>query len=306
MKNIIVAVLFVVLVGFGVYFAVQYQRPSEDANFETAPIVTIQDKKESDTPVIEQEQENDRETIIGESVNGSEIVAFHYGTGDTEILFVGGIHGGYAWNTVLVAHEAMDYLEKNPEVIPDNMRVTVIPVLNPDGLYKVVGAHTGKFTKEDVSPLRDVQVSGRFNAHVVDLNRNFDCDWQSTGMWQKTPVDGGSATFSEPESMAIKKYVETNKPKAVVAWFSSAGGVFSSSCNNGILSETSIINDLYAEASGYPSYDSFDFYATTGDMANWLSKINIPAISVLLTTHEDTEWSKNKAGIEALLNYYKK
>jgi len=61
---------------------------------------------------------------------------------------------------------------------------------------------------------------------------------------------------------------------------------------------------LYADASGYPAYQSFDFYAITGDMVNWLAKEGVPAISVLLTTHDDTEWTKNQAGIEALLEHY--
>jgi len=36
------------------------------------------------------------------------------------------------------------------------------------------------------------------------------------------------------------------------------------------------------------------------------SQRNIPAISVLLATHNKTEWKENKAGIEALLNHYSK
>lgn len=36
-------------------------------------------------------------------------------------------------------------------------------------------------------------------------------------------------------------------------------------------------------------------------MTNWLAKVGIPTISVLLTNHTDTEWSKNIAGVKALL-----
>jgi hypothetical protein len=39
-------------------------------------------------------------------------------------------------------------------------------------------------------------------------------------------------------------------------------------------------------------------------MVNWLAKNNIPAISVLLSTHTDVEWDKNLSGIKALLQYY--
>jgi hypothetical protein len=41
-------------------------------------------------------------------------------------------------------------------------------------------------------------------------------------------------------------------------------------------------------------------------MLNWLAKINIPATSVLLTNHTDTEWVKNQAGVLALLKLYSK
>ncbi len=247
------------------------------------------------------------EVVIGKSVEGRNIIAYNYnysGDKDAQVLFVGGIHGGYEWNTVLVAYQLMDYLKANPAVIPSNVKVTVIPALNPDGLNKVVGKE-GRFTAADL-PRAEARVAGRFNANEVDLNRNFDCDWQATGKWQNKTVSGGHVPFSEPESRAFRDYVETHNLSAVVAWYSAAGGVFASNCHNGILPETSNLTTLYARASGYSAYESFDFYAVTGDMVNWLAKEGIPAISVLLTNHEDTEWTKNRAGIEALLKYYAK
>ena len=181
----------------------------------------------------------------------------------------------------------------------------IIPVLNPDGLAVVTGT-TDVFTPKDVSLSINTVTSGRFNANKVDLNRNFDCDWQKEGVWQTKKVSGGSSAFSEPESQAIKKYIENKKPTAVVVWYSAAGGVFASNCHEGVSAETSAITKLFAKASAYPEYESFDFYATTGDMVNWLAKKTIPAISVILTNHTDTEWTKNKAGVEALFKHYAK
>jgi hypothetical protein len=149
-------------------------------------------------------------------------------------------------------------------------------------------------------------VAGRFNGNTVDLNRNFDCDWQANAKWQNKTVSGGASAFSEPESQAIKTYIEANVLKAVVVYYSAAGGVFSSSCHNGILAETRTLTNVYAKAAGYPAKEEFNFYEITGDMVNWLAKKNIPAISVLLTNHEDVEWSKNQAGIEAVLKYFAK
>jgi hypothetical protein len=301
MKNTIIGVIVLILVGFGLYFFV-YKMPNK-GTVSNSPVglnktEPIDNKSADDNTLSDKTQ-----TVIGKSVGGRDIVAYHYGNGDTNILFVGGIHGGYEWNTALVAFEAMDYFKANPSVIPQNIKVTVIPVLNPDGLNKVVGTD-GRFTSTDVPKSEDQVVSGRFNANTVDLNRNFDCDWQAQAKWQNKTVSGGSAAFSEPESQAIKNYVETNKPAAVVVWYSAAGGVFSSNCHNGVLAETKTMTNIFSKASGYPAYESFNFYEITGDMVNWLAKMKIPAISILLTNHTDTEWSKNQAGIDAVLKSF--
>jgi len=307
MKKAIIIISIVVVVGLGAYFLIRFLPDiadvSEVQNTETNAIQPQGDGQTGETPDTAEPEPDKEKSVIGKSVEGRDIIAYHYGDGDTEILFVGGIHGGYEWNTTLVVYKAMDYFKAYPSAIPANLKLTFIPVLNPDGLYKVVGM-TGQFTPANVTSSQSVQISGRFNANNVDLNRNFDCDWQSSAKWQDTAVSGGSTVFSEPESLAIKNYIETQKPKAVVVWYSAAGGVFASSCHNGVSPETNAITQKFADASGYPAYESFDFYAITGDMVNWFAKSNIPAISVLLTNHTDIEWSKNKAGIEAILEYY--
>ena len=304
-------IVLVLIIGFGVYFLTrgspQNSDLSTDQNAETdinqpssnnAPINPI-----GEPPITEQ---NKLESVIGKSIENRDITAYYYGTGDNEILFIGGIHGGYSWNTTLVAYELMSYLKTNPDIIPNKVKVTVIPVLNPDGLAKVMETSTINFKPSDVVASKAIQISGRFNANNVDLNRNFDCDWQTEGKWQSKTVSGGNAVFSEPESQALKNYIETQTPRAVVVWYSAAGGVFASNCHDGILPETNTLTNIYAKASGYSAHDKFDFYETTGDLANWLAKKNIPAISVLLSTHQDIEWNKNQAGIKAILDYYAK
>ena len=301
MNKLIIAIVVIVVAGTSIYFVVK--------DFPTRINVTENRNVGTTTPStdnqINEVEKNPGESVIGQSVESRDITAYHFGTGETKLLLVGGIHGGYSWNTVLVAYELMDYLKTNPSVIPANIKVTVIPVLNPDGLERVVGT-ASRFTPRDVPVSSAATIIGRFNANNVDLNRNFDCDWQTTGTWQNRTVSGGSKAFSEPESQAIKNYVEVNRPAAVVTWYSAAGGVYASNCHNGISPETRAITKEYADASGYKAYDDFDFYEITGDMVNWLAKNNIPAISVLLTNHTDTEWTKNQKGIKALLEYYTK
>lgn len=328
MKKIIIPIVVVIIIAA----AALYFFTKDSSDKAKTPTNVPPDTTQNTPPVVVKDK---TKTVIGKSVEGRDIVAYHYGNIDADasagnviatsstgtsgvgssadvvdLLFVGGIHGGYEWNTSLVSYELMSYLEKTPGIIPQNVRVTVIPVLNPDGLNKVLAtpftpSATG-FKAADVSSSQEKQITGRFNANEVDLNRNFDCDWQTEGKWQNKTVSGGDEAFSEPESLAMKNYVEANEPDAVVVWYSSAGGVFASSCHNGVSTETRNLTNTFSKSSGYRAYESFNFYEITGDMVNWLAKKEIPAISVLLTNHTDTEWTKNRAGVEALLKYYAK
>ena len=298
MKKIIIAIIVIAIVVFGIYYFINSSKSVSLTNSQN--VATTTSNVATTTPV------NKDETVIGKSVEGRDIVAYHYGVGEKQLLLVAGVHGGYAWNTTLLAYKVMDYLKANPSTIPANIKVTIIPVLNPDGLYKVVGTTTKNFTKADVSASSAVTVAGRFNGNEVDLNRNFDCDWKTSGVWQSKTVSGGSSAFSEPESLALKNYIVANKPVAVVAYYSAAGGVYSSACGSPISAETKALTSAYAKASAYPASAEFNSYETSGDLTNWLAKINIPAISVLLTNHTDTDWSNNNAGILALIKYLSK
>ncbi len=259
--------------------------------------------KESPTVTIEPEITYPLKTIIGQSVEGRNLEAYTFGKGGTLVTFVGGIHGGYEWNSIMLAYQMIDYLTENLEIIPDNITVTIIPNVNPDGLYKVTGKD-GRFLLSDLKV--DLPIgTGRFNANNVDLNRNFDCKWQATSTWRGNIVGAGSAAFSEPEAKAIQNFVLTNKPKAMIFWHSQSNAVYASACENGILPVTRDIMNTYSKASAYPAIDTFDSYVITGAVEDWLASINIPAITVELKTHKTIEWEQNLAGFKAILDYFR-
>ncbi|OHB14723.1 MAG: hypothetical protein A2431_01330 [Candidatus Zambryskibacteria bacterium RIFOXYC1_FULL_39_10] len=248
--------------------------------------------------------------VIGMSAEGREILSYSYlpngeanGNGGKKIVFVGGIHGGYEWNSVLLSYQMIDYFDKYPDSIPDDLTVIIIPNANPDGVFAVTHK-VGRFAIADVSTSTKILATGRFNANDVDLNRNFDCRWQATSTWQSKIVSAGTKAFSEPESLAIKNFVLKNNPSAVIFWHSKSNAVYASECEEGILPETLNIMDAYSNASGYPAIKSFDAYVITGDAEGWLASINIPAITVELKTHDTVEWSQNLAGIKAIFEYY--
>ena len=259
--------------------------------------------QESPEPQAEETLIYTKHNIIGTSVEGRDIESYTYGNGENHLLFVGGIHGGYEWNSVLLAYEAIDYLKENITTIPKNITVTIIPSANPDGLYKVINKE-GRFTIEDVPQDEGPKGTGRFNAHNVDLNRNFDCKWQAESTWRGYIVNAGTKAFSEPESIAIRDFVQKEKPKAVIFWHSQSNAVYASECHNGILPETLTLMNTYSHASGYKAVSSFDSYEITGDAEGWLASIGIPAITVELSTHETVEWQQNLRGIQSIITHH--
>ena len=290
-RYVITAIIVLVVLGVGAFAFISLRKQAPDV--PPAP----------SAPVEQTSDPGPKHKVIGQSLEGREILSYSYGTGGKHLLFVGGIHGGYEWNSVLLAYQFMDYLEKDTGVIPGNLTVTVIPSANPDGVYKVIGKE-GRFTLADAPTSKEVAVPGRFNARGVDLNRNFDCKWQPKSTWQAKTVSAGSEPFSEPEAKAIRDFVLENKPAAAIFWHSQSNAVYASECEAGILPGTLNIMNAYARASGYPAVKSFDSYEITGDAEGWLASIGIPAITVELQTHATVEWERNLAGVKALFGYY--
>jgi predicted deacylase len=283
-KTVVAVLVFAIAGMFWVLFSTQNKE---------APSVSETQKSDKPEKITE---------VIGKSVEGRNIEATSYGSGENHIVFVGGIHGGYEWNSVVLAYELVDYFEANLEEVPKNMTVTFIPSANPDGAYKVVKKE-GRFRESDI--ISGVPTApGRFNANEVDINRNFDCKWKPKSQWQERTVSAGTKPFSEPETRAIRDFALSRKPKAFVFFHSQGNAVYASECQKGILAETLNIMNAYSKASRYKAIPMYDAYQTTGDADAWLAKIGIPAITVELKTHQSIDREENLSGVKALLQYY--
>lgn len=239
-------------------------------------------------------------TIIGYSVQGRAIEAFSFGQGPQHVVFVGGIHGGYEWNTVLLAYQIIDYLNGNRDQIPPAVTVHIIPAANPDGLY-LVTAREGRFFPEQVIA---ETTPGRFNANNVDLNRNWSCNWSAAAEWGRTRVFPGNGPFSEPETRALRDYFTSLAPRSVVLWHSAAGGLVAPGLCAGDDGGSGQLAQVYGAAAGY-AVGPFSAYDVTGSASDWLVSQGIPAIAVELITHESTEYGRNLAGVQAVLDLYR-
>jgi hypothetical protein len=237
-------------------------------------------------------------TIIGRSVQQRPIENYQFGQGPLTVIFVGGIHGGYEWNSTVLMHDFIDYLHAKPDILPAAITLHIIPAANPDGIYRVVG-HNNRFTAVDVSG--DI-FPGRFNGNNVDLNRNWDCDWQPAGIWRNQTVSAGDFPFSEPESQYLRDFIEALNPLVVIFYHSVFDAIFTAGCPD-TFAPSRELADVYGRAADYPVYDQFPAYAISGDASDYLAKVGIPAFTVELSTRESTDWERNLAGINALLVY---
>jgi hypothetical protein len=240
---------------------------------------------------------------IALSASGRPITAYRFGSGPTPVVIVGGMHGGYEWNSILLADQLRQHYRDNPESIPAPVTLHLIPNANPDGLFAVTG-FDGPFEPADI-PAGDpvVNLGGRFNGNGIDLNRNWDCNWTATALWRDQEISGGASPFSEPEARGLRDYLLALQPAVVIFLHSAAGAVYVSGCPtpHPPSRELSLI---YGQAAGYPVREFFDHYAITGDAGDWLTTQGIPSFSVELFTHESLDWEENLAGMSALLRYF--
>lgn len=242
--------------------------------------------------------------VIGTSVENRPLTVETFGSGETNLLFVGGIHGGYEWNTVLLANQLIAYLQENESAVPETLTVHIIPNLNPDGVVTALGTSSVTSSEEALLAAPTVVNAGRFNANGVDLNRNFDCRWSPNGVWRGTAVNTGSEPFSEPEAVALRDYVLKIQPTAAVFWHSRANTVYGSECGDPVTAETLSLMNAYANAADYGAVPVFDAYIVRGAAEDWLASLGIPTISVELETRNSSEFERNLAGTLATIELY--
>jgi hypothetical protein len=220
----------------------------------------------------------------GHSFDGRQLLAYRFGAGPSVQLIVGGIHGGYEWNTVVLVNKMLDYLQAHPSLVPDDVTLYVIPCANPDGYA------AGTDRKH-----------GRMNGNGVDLNRNWDYDWQPAATHGPHPVDAGAYAFSEPETAALRDFILEREVKAAIFYHSAMGRVFYGAERD--QSATYELAQAVSDATGYPLEAGVPRQITSGDAVDWMSAQGLAGIEVELTTHDSIEWERNLRGLLAFLSW---
>jgi murein tripeptide amidase MpaA len=239
--------------------------------------------------------------VLGYSVLNRPIELYTFGSGPDTLIFIGGLHGGYEWNSTVLAYEFITYFTDEPAAVPESLTVHIIPAANPDGIFAVTGK-SGPITAEDVI-VADT-FPARFNSNGVDLNRNWGCEWASSAVWWDDTISGGPAPYSEIENKILLAFIESREAglKGVVFWHSSAFLVSPGQCGETVHQPSVDIAAVYAQAARYP-VGSFEAYPITGEASDSLAEMGIPAFSVELSSHEAIDWVRNRDGMLALFAF---
>lgn len=156
------------------------------------------------------------EIHYGNTVHGEALRAFCCGTsgGTTRLLYMANIHAMEFLGTEVILALAEAFL-KNP---PVNCEIWLIPSVNPDG----------RLLAEGVAQSRCKQFL-RHNAHGVDLNRNFDVDFNRDywlSRWLPRLYRSGETPFSEPETAALRGFLAQHPPHFALSLHSFGNRIF--------------------------------------------------------------------------------
>lgn len=227
--------------------------------------------------------------LLGFSVAGRPIILHRFGSGKNERLIVAGIHGGNEYNTTLLAWQLNHTIEAQPEIIPGEVTLYIIPSLNPDGFE------------------RSWDIYGRANEHGVDLNHNFPYqwveDWDRDGCWRYLYLTGGKAPASEPETQALMGFILSHPIQALISYHSAAMGIFPG--GQPPFAPSVKLAQAIAKVSNYP-YPPIDTGCqVSGNLTDWAASLGIPSVDIELSNHRDTDYEQNLLILNTFLKWRK-
>ncbi|MCX5789513.1 MAG: M14 family metallopeptidase [Elusimicrobia bacterium] len=220
---------------------------------------------------------------VGQSVRGRKITALRFNTTaqggaagkKPGALFVGNHHAREHLSTevpLLAAQWIADNAAK-PEVrkLLDTRDIYFLPLLNPDGAEYDIETGQYRWQRKNMRANPDGSTG-------VDLNRNFDSHWRESGTSTHPSDDtyGGPSAFSEPESRALKAFLDGHANiKTMISYHSYAELVLypwgwgEEQIPGKPLLAFKAMAAKMAGWTGYTAEQSSDLYPASGDSCDW-------------------------------------
>ncbi len=261
---------------------------------------------------------------LGKTADGRDITLCVAGKSKAthKVLVTGAIHGREYMTSMLVMKLLERELSDMQSGRDSDVAFYVIPMLNPDGVtisqYGVQGLRSAQIRKSVQGILDKEGISAKLwksNALGVDLNRNFDADWNT--LLDDGPSAlryRGDAPFSEIETKAVKKLVEGNAFEATVSYHVSGSILYwRYKQENSVLQQSQALAESISASSGYALSNTEDEEELEGGgLKDWaLMKKGIPSLTIEvgcldapLEIHEwDAIWQRNRDVFRLLASF---
>lgn len=253
--------------------------PSEDANFHNYEEITavIRDLASNNPDIVEL-------TSIGKTLENRDIWAVRLSTElptanqKPGIVFMGGHHAREHLSTeipmMLAQYLVKEFKAGNERIVSllRSREIHIIPVVNPDGKTHDIATGRYKMWRKN----RRANGNGTYG---VDLNRNYSYQWGTTGTSDNPSSDvyRGTAPFSEPETQAIKNFIDTHTNLTILLTFHTFselilypwGHKYDSIAEERDLRVHEVMAQTMSKWNNYTPQQSSDLYTASGDTTDW-------------------------------------
>lgn len=227
---------------------------------------------------------------------------------DKHLVILASMHAREYVNSLLVMHQieticenysSASYNGEGYNDIFDKVCLHVVPMVNPDGVEISINGPDG--IKDDDLRKNIISMCDKYgdskdsyytrwkaNAKGVDLNRNYDINWDKrTSDIPTNPCANeyrGTKPYSEIETNAVMNLVNRYNPNAVISYHTS-GSVVYWNCNleKELQEKDKSLFELASELTGYPDAEP-NLPADTPNgptLASWLGEVKgIPTITI--------------------------
>ena len=236
-------------------------------------------------------------TSIGQSVEQRELWAIKISDNveqDEEepvVVFLGA-HHAREWISVdvpfLIANHLLENYARDTLIsrLVDNAEIWIVPMLNPDGhQYSVI---TDRLWRKN----RRNNGDGSFG---VDLNRNYSYQWGGPGSSGDSFSETyrGPSPFSEPESQAVRDFLQQQTPKALISYHNYSQLIlYPWGYTNDPAPDKALLDNLAVTMAdkirtvhgvNYRPGQSSTLYLASGDTTDWLyALLSVPAYTIEL------------------------
>lgn len=224
--------------------------------------------------------------VLGKTIEGREITGIHINSNAEDLLagqsnkpglFIVGMHHAREHLSSEVPLLFAQYLlnnrnETDVKRLIDSRDIWIFPMLNADGLEHDI-------TKSSYNMWRKNRKNNGDGSFGVDLNRNYGYKWGTGGSSKNTRSDTymGTEAFSEPETSAIKTFIESHTNISVlltVHTFSELilypwGHTYDDITNADDFNTFKTMAETMAKWNNYTPQASSDLYITSGDTTDW-------------------------------------